>query len=142
MFQKVILVGAVAKDVASFEKNGKKFCRLTVTTWHSKYNEETSRWERDMTFHNVTVFGKAAESAAKLEKGDSVMVEGEIRMNTWTTKEGIQYKSAEIIGTVKKNPLPPLAKHNYEEPAPVTPNWTPDAPSKAGEQGYNDDLPF
>jgi single-stranded DNA-binding protein len=39
---------------------------------------------------NVAVFGKAAETAAELHKGDRVYVEGGIKLDTWTGNDGTE----------------------------------------------------
>ena len=141
MFQKVLLVGIAVKDAAVYEKNDSKMCVLRVATWHSRYNEQTGKWERDSTFHNVTVFGKAAENVKKIEKDDYVIVEGELRERKWTTKEGTQYNSFNVVGTVKKIPQRFVRDYQYPQPPAVQPTWTPDK-EEDNSGAINDDLPF
>lgn len=141
MFQKVLLVGTAVKDVAVYEKNDSKMCVLRVATWHTRYNEQTGEWERDSTFHNVTVFGKAAESAIRIEKNDFVIVEGELREKNWTSKEGTQYKSFDIVGTVKKVPQRLVRDQQFPQAPKVQPTWTPDK-EESNSGTIDDDLPF
>ncbi|MFO1099752.1 MAG: single-stranded DNA-binding protein [Xanthobacteraceae bacterium] len=39
---------------------------------------------------SVAAFGKAAEVAAKLKKGDQAYVEGLLKLDTWTGKDGVE----------------------------------------------------
>jgi single-stranded DNA-binding protein len=38
----------------------------------------------------VSAFGKAAETAATLKKGDKVYVEGSIKLDTWRGNDGVE----------------------------------------------------
>jgi single-stranded DNA-binding protein len=44
----------------------------------------------DLQWVQVAVFGKAAETAARLKKGDRIYVEGNIRLDTWRGNDGIE----------------------------------------------------
>ena len=45
----------------------------------------------DLQWVSVAVFGKAAESAAQLVKGDRIYVEGTIKLDTWRGKDGAKH---------------------------------------------------
>jgi single-strand DNA-binding protein len=44
----------------------------------------------DVQWISVAVFGRVAEAAAELKKGDRVYVEGSIRMDSWTGNDGVE----------------------------------------------------
>jgi single-stranded DNA-binding protein len=44
----------------------------------------------DVQWVSVSVFGKAAETAAALKKSDRVYIEGQIRLDTWRGTDGIE----------------------------------------------------
>jgi single-stranded DNA-binding protein len=44
----------------------------------------------DMQWVSVSVFGKAADAAATLKKGDRVYCEGTIKLDTWRGSDGIE----------------------------------------------------
>lgn len=44
----------------------------------------------DVQWVSVAVFGKAAETAANLKKGDRVYVEGSIKLDAWRGNDGIE----------------------------------------------------
>jgi single-stranded DNA-binding protein len=57
---------------------GKSWVRLHVGVG----KDDTIQWA------SVAVFGKAADAAAGLKKGDRVYVEGTIRLNSWQADDG------------------------------------------------------
>jgi single-strand DNA-binding protein len=44
----------------------------------------------DIQWLSVAVFGKTAEAAAKLQKGDRVYCEGALKLDEWTGKDGVE----------------------------------------------------
>lgn len=52
------------------------------------YNKQTKEKQEDVTFVDVTVWGKQAELACEyLSKGRSLLVEGRLQMDTWQDRE-------------------------------------------------------
>jgi single-strand DNA-binding protein len=45
----------------------------------------------------ATLFGKSAEFAAKLKKGDAVLLAGRLEPNTWTDKQGVERRDVVLI---------------------------------------------
>lgn len=76
---KAIVCGHLGQDPEKSEANGTTVVKLSVaTTELVKDGEKKTEW------HKVTVWGKAAESAAKyLKKGSKVLVEGRLRTTSW-----------------------------------------------------------
>jgi single-strand DNA-binding protein len=73
--------GFLAADAdARTSKAGKPFTRLRVGVGR----------DDDVQWVNVAVFGKAAETAAALKKGDRVYVEGSIKLDTWRGNDGAE----------------------------------------------------
>ena len=73
---------------------GKQWARLRVGVG----KDDTMQWV------SVAVFGKAAETAAELEKGDRCYCEGTIKIDTWrgndgTDKHGLSVSSFKIEKT-------------------------------------------
>jgi single-strand DNA-binding protein len=46
--------------------------------------------DEDMQWLSVAVFGKAAEAAGELQKGDRVYCEGTIKLDVWTGNDGVE----------------------------------------------------
>src|SRR5262249_44205210 len=73
--------GFVAADAdARTSKAGKPWTRLRVGVGR----------DDDVQWVSVSVFGKAAESATTLKKGDRVYCEGSIKLDTWRGNDGTE----------------------------------------------------
>lgn len=115
---KVIIIGRLTKDVELLETpGGTPLARLSVAVNRSYKNSDG---EREADFFNVTVWGNQADNCRKyLEKGRQVAIQGELRNDTYTDKNGdkrtsttINAQEVEFIGSattsdekVKKEPL-------------------------------------
>ena len=86
---KVELMGFLGGDaVVRTGKNDKPFTTLSLATKKSRKNKETGKYEDVRTdWHNLIVFGKLGEFAAKLKKGAHIEIEGEIQYSEY---KGVQ----------------------------------------------------
>ena len=86
---KVMLVGFLGADPEN--KAGEK---TEVTKFSLATNEG-----KETTWHNIVTFGDTAKNCHKyLKKGRQVLVEGRIKNNKWTDKEGKNHSNFEILG--------------------------------------------
>ena len=77
---KVILMGFLGGDaVVRTGKNSKQFTTLSLATKESRKDKETGKYNERTEWHNLIVFGKLAEFAAKLKKGAHIQIEGKIQ---------------------------------------------------------------
>lgn len=61
------------------------------------YNDRDGKRQEMVDYHNITVFGKQAESSAKwLKKGSSAYVEGRLQTQSWE-KDGVKHYRTEIV---------------------------------------------
>jgi single-strand DNA-binding protein len=73
--------GFVAADAeAKVSQAGKNWTRLRVGVG----KDEAIQWV------SLAVFGKHAEAAAELRKGDKIYVEGTIKLDSWTGNDGTE----------------------------------------------------
>jgi single-strand DNA-binding protein len=73
--------GFLAADAETkVSKAGKPWVRLRVGVGK----------DDDVQWINVAVFGKAAESAAELHKGDRCYIEGSLKLDRWTGQDGVE----------------------------------------------------
>ena len=83
------LLGNVGEEVKSgTTERGvwASFSLATNETWKDAKGEQQKRTE----WHKIACFGKTAELAiAYISKGDRVLLEGRIRSNSYTDKEGV-----------------------------------------------------
>src|SRR5215813_6310516 len=77
---KVILMGFLGGDaVVRTSKNNKQFTTLSLATKESRKDKETGKYNERTEWHNLIVFGKLGEFAAKLKKGAHIQIEGQIQ---------------------------------------------------------------
>lgn len=70
------------------------FGLATNRVWTNKSGEKQEATE----FHNIVVWGRQAEIAAKfLTKGSLALVEGRLQTRSWDDKQGERRKTTEII---------------------------------------------
>jgi single-strand DNA-binding protein len=117
---------------------GKQWARLRVGVG----KDDAMQWV------SVAVFGKAAETAAELKKGDRCYCEGGIKIDTWrggdgTEKHGLSVSSFKIEKThqIGRNRPP---KRDKPEPAALGRERAArsDYAPAGGVAGLNDDIPF
>jgi len=81
MYQnKAILTGFLGGDaVVHTAKNNSPFTVLSLATKESYKDKTTGKYNDRTEWHNLIVFGKLGEFAAKLKKGAHVQIEGRIQ---------------------------------------------------------------
>jgi len=84
---KVIIVGNLTRDpeLATIP-SGQKVCKFSVAT-NRVWKDKSGVKQESVTFHNVVVWGRQAETSAQyLKKGQQVMIEGRIETRSWDDK--------------------------------------------------------
>ena len=96
---KVILVGNLGADPeVKYTAGGTAIGTLSVATSESWKDKQTGEQQERTEWHRVKMFGRLAEIAGEyLKKGRQVYIEGSIRTDKYTDKEGIQRYSTDII---------------------------------------------
>lgn len=87
---RVEILGRLVKDVEiSFSKEGKTIAKFTIAVQEAKDKA---------SFHNVTMFGKVAETFAEFnKKGDMVFIHDATISNSVYEKEGQKIYRSDII---------------------------------------------
>ena len=76
----VTLKGYLGKDAESFAtKHQKTFTVLSLATKSGYKDKQTEQWVNHTEWHRIVAFGKPADYAKNLKKGDYVEIEGELR---------------------------------------------------------------
>jgi single-strand DNA-binding protein len=112
---KVNLKGYVGKDAQSFAtKQQNTFVVLSLATKSGYKDKQTDEWVNRTEWHRVVAFGKPADYAKKLRKGDYVEVEGELRSTEFDAEVGegkktttVKRRSWEIRASIVKKLAPP-----------------------------------
>ena len=76
--------------------SGSNVTSMSIAT-NRKWNDKDGNLQEATEYHNVTVFGKQAESVAKyLTKGSSAYVEGRLETRSWE-KDAVKHYRTEIV---------------------------------------------
>ena len=96
---KAILVGNLGRDPeVRYSPNGQAVANVTLATSES-WKDKTSGEKQEKTeWHNLVFYRRLAEVAGEyLKKGAQIYVEGKIQTRKYTTKEGQERYTTEII---------------------------------------------
>lgn len=96
---KVILMGFLGGDaVVRTGKNDKQFTTLSLATKDSYKDKETGKYNERTEWHNLIVFGKLGEFAAKLKKGAHIQIEGKIQHSEY---KGVKTDTTRVTSILK-----------------------------------------
>ena len=95
---KAMLIGRLGRDPETkFTQSGKQVTMFSIAT--SDRHKINGEWVESTEWHNVKVWNKTAEVAAKyLKKGSQVYLEGKIETRSWEGKDGQKKYKTEVIG--------------------------------------------
>lgn len=121
MLNRISLIGRLGKtpELKRLE-NGTYYSRFSIATWES-WQDENEQWQEATEWHNVVVWGKMAERAArKYSKGDFVYIEGKMRTRSYTKDDEKRYVSEVQVLRIIKEPqkLESAFPPPIEEPFP------------------------
>jgi single-strand DNA-binding protein len=96
---KVILVGTLGKDPeVRYSQSGAAMTTISVATNESWKDKQTGEKQERTEWHRVKFFNRLAEIAGEyLKKGGQVYIEGSLRTEKYTDKQGVERYSTDII---------------------------------------------
>ena len=96
---KVILVGHLGRDPENrYLPSGEQVTSIAVATTDRWRDKATGDMKEQTEWHRISFFGKLAEIAGQyLKKGSQVYVEGRIRTNKYTDRDGVERYQTQII---------------------------------------------
>jgi single-strand DNA-binding protein len=99
-FNKIIIVGNLGRDPElRYTPQGSAVCSFSVATTE-KRRDKSGEMSDITTWFKVTLWEKRAETASKyLTKGSQVYIEGKLRTEEWTDKDGKTRTSLEVQAT-------------------------------------------
>jgi single-strand DNA-binding protein len=159
---KVILVGTLGADPETrYTAGGGAITKIRIATNESWTDKQTGQKQERTEWHRVVFFGKLAEIAGEyLKKGRQVYVEGALRTDKYTDKEGVERYSTDVIanemqmlggpggergeGGMDRAPRSTGGGAGGERAArgPQRPAPESRAPAGGGENFDDDDIPF
>ena len=145
-FNKIIIVGNLGRDPElRYTPQGSAVCSFSVAT-NEKRKDKTGELQDITTWFRITLWGKQAENASKyLTKGRPVYIEGRLRVEEYTDRDGAQRYSLEVQGTdmqfissgrADEYTTDSGSQHNFADEADSSDNFS------TQSSAVDDDIPF
>jgi len=117
----VFLIGRLTKDPESkMLPSGMAVANFSLAT-NRYFTDKSGEKQQEVEFHNISTFGKVAESVAQyLKKGSLALIEGRIRTRSWSDKEGNKRYTTEIIAQKVQFGPRSESTSEYKKPTPKT----------------------
>ena len=144
---KVILVGRCGQDPEVRYPPTGAITSITVATSESWKDKVTGEKKELTEWHRISFFGKLAEIAGQyLKKGSQVYIEGKLRTNKYTDRDGIErYQTGIIADTMQmlgsrqdSSNVPQSSGRNSYSDAKQTGR----RPAPQPENDMDEDIPF
>lgn len=120
---------------------GGQVVRLPIAV-SNRYQDKSGEWKDDTAFLDVKVFGKAAERAGSLTKGQPVYVEGSIKQESWE-KDGQKHSKLVVNASIVKPFEVPQRAGSGDSAAGYEPRPASSHVQQfSASENVNDDLPF
>ena len=149
MYNKVILIGNLTRDIElRYTPNGTAVAKVGIASNRSFTDPVTKEKKQEVMFIDITIFGRAAETANQyLKKGSQILVEGRLSFNQWTDNTGQKRSKHEIIAESVKFLGGGSANNQTQtaqNPQPQTQQANPQTqPSQSPEMDINEEnIPF
>ena len=99
-FNKVILVGNLGRDPElRYTTQGTPVCSFTMAT-NERKKDKAGEFQDLTTWFRVSLWGRQAETASQyLTKGRPVYIEGRLRVEEWTDRDGRSRYTLEVHAT-------------------------------------------
>lgn len=138
-FNKVILVGNLGRDPElRYTPQGTPVCSFSMAT-NERRKDKSGEMQDQTTWFKVTLWNRQAETAAQyLQKGRPVYIEGRLRVEEYTDRDGKQRYSLEVNGTDMQF----IGGGRSEEPPIERAAAASGAPSAEQHEMADDDIPF
>ena len=99
-FNKITVVGNLGRDPElRYTLQGNAVCNFSIAT-NEKKRDKSGEMQDVTTWFRVTLWGKQAENASKyLTKGSPIYIDGRLRVEEWTDRDGNNRYTLEVQGT-------------------------------------------
>ena len=100
-FNKIILVGNLGRDPElRYTPQGTPVCSFSLATNERRKDRTTGENNDVTTWFRVTLWGRQAETASQyLSRGRPVYIEGRLRVEEWTDRDGKPRHTLEVHAT-------------------------------------------
>lgn len=94
---KVFLLGNMTRDV-ELRYTGSGMAVTEIGMAVNEKRKQGDEWVDDVTYVDVTLWGKTAEIAGKyLSKGSQILIEGRLKLDSWE-KDGQKHYKMKVVG--------------------------------------------
>ena len=140
-FNKIILVGNLGRDPElRYTPQGTPVCSFSLATNERKKDRTTGENQDLTTWFRVTLWGRQAETASQyLTKGRPVYIEGRLRVEEWTDRDGKARHTLEVHATDMQFIGGGRSDEGMAAPARTQ---APGAPHADEPEITDDDIPF
>jgi single-strand DNA-binding protein len=99
-FNKITVVGNLGRDPElRYTPQGNAVCNFSMAT-NEKRRDKSGESQDITTWFRITLWGKQAENASKyLTKGSSVYIEGRLRVEEWSDRDGKSRYTLDVHAT-------------------------------------------
>jgi len=134
-FNKIILVGNLGRDPElRYTPQGTPVCNFSMAT-NERRKDKNGEHQDQVTWFKVTIWGRQAETASQyLTKGRPVYIEGRLRIESWTDRDGKEQTTLEVNATDMQF----IGGGSTED----RPKEQPSAPAGGAGPEDDDDIPF
>lgn len=96
---KFIGIGNLGRDPEMrFMPNGNAVCNFSIAISEKYKDKNSGEWKEVTEWVNVVMFGKLAEIAGEyLKKGSKAYVEGKLKTEKYTDKNGVEKFSTKVV---------------------------------------------
>ena len=99
-FNKIIIVGNLGRDPElRYTPQGTAVCNFSMAT-NEKRRDKSGEMQDITTWFRITLWNRQAENASKyLQKGSSVYIEGRLKLDEWTDRDGNTRQTLDVTAT-------------------------------------------
>ena len=99
-FNKIIIVGNLGRDPElRYTPQGTPVCSFSLAT-NERRKDKSGEMQDQTTWFKVTLWGRQAETASQyLTKGRPIYIEGRLRVEEWTDRDGKPRHTLEVHAT-------------------------------------------
>ena len=95
---KIIIVGRLTKDpILSYTPNSQPVCEFGIATNRNWTSQDGTKQE-EVLFVDCVMFGKRATAIREYcSKGDPLLIEGRLKLDTWQAQDGTNHSKHRVI---------------------------------------------
>ncbi len=149
MSNSIIIIGNLTSEPElRFTQSGRAFVSFGLAD--NRRYMINNEWQEEVSFHNCTLWGEAAENAAaSLTKGCRIIASGRVQQREYDNKDGIKVKTWDFVideigpslrwaqATVNK-----VLRDNSTTQGPAAANRPPQQPQQPANYNYAPEDPF